>query len=321
MKNLFPYYLLVYFYLFFVLLLTEEIIWLSAKLIRATLNPHWLQNCFNFFEIHNITSLKICFSTAFFVFLLSLYSLYEGTKTPQLEEVKIYSSKISKPQKIVLLSDLHLSELISERKIKEIVEKSNSVEADVIVLAGDTIDDNPEKIKPLINSLRKLKAKKGVYFVLGNHENYFYRKEKDINALESCGFIFLNNSGFTVNDQIYIGGIPDIFSYRVSGEKVNLQKTFANCKDEKFRILLSHTPYDFKEENNFDLELSGHTHGGQIFPFHLIVKLYNNFLSGLYSITNNAQLYISRGAGQWGLQMRLLAPSEISVINLIPEKK
>ena len=79
---------------------------------------------------------------------------------------------------------------------------------------------------------------------------------------------------------------------------------------------MSHTPVDFGKDNIFDLEVSGHTHGGQIFPFHVLAKLHNRYLAGLYQMENGAQIYVTRGAGQWGPQMRFLAPSEITVIRL-----
>ena len=84
---------------------------------------------------------------------------------------------------------------------------------------------------------------------------------------------------------------------------------------------MSHTPADFGKENLFDLEVSGHTHGGQIFPFHIPAKLKNKYLAGKYRMENGAEIYVTRGAGQWGPQMRLLAPSEITVLILKPEKE
>lgn len=82
---------------------------------------------------------------------------------------------------------------------------------------------------------------------------------------------------------------------------------------------MSHTPADFGKNNAFDLEVSGHTHGGQIFPFHIFTKLYNKYLAGLYETDNDAAIYVSRGSGQWGPQMRFLAPAEITILKLVPE--
>lgn len=94
----------------------------------------------------------------------------------------------------------------------------------------------------------------------------------------------------------------------------------AKARDNQFSILMSHTPADFGKDNP-DLIVSGHTHGGQIFPFHILSAWHNKYLAGLYNIGNGSQIYVSRGAGQWGPQMRLLAPSEITLINLTSKKQ
>lgn len=244
----------------------------------------------------------------------TLNALYEGQKVPDLKLVEIPSEKITKTQTIVLLSDIHISRAVSSDKIKKIVEKTNEQQPDFIVLAGDIIDDDVEKIASKIELLRDLHAKCGVYFVAGNHE-FYVGYEKSVAALKRLNFTFLANDGVQINDEIFLAGVPDFFSSKYHALKIDLDKAFAKSHRE-YRILVSHTPIDFKEKNNFDLELAGHTHGGQIFPGHILAALYNNFyLAGLYEM-QNASLYISRGAGQWGPQMRFLAPSEITIIKI-----
>ena len=166
--------------------------------------------------------------------------------------------------------------------------------------------------------MKGLKAKEGIYFVTGNHEFYAGYKPT-VETLKKLGFTFLENGGVSLED-IYIAGIPDTFSGHFYGKNADLEKTFAESGDNRYRILLSHTPTDFGRQNNFNLEISGHTHGGQIFPFHILTLLHNKYLAGLYKRENNAHIYVTRGAGQWGPQMRFLAPSEITVIKLTPSK-
>ena len=96
---------------------------------------------------------------------------------------------------------------------------------------------------------------------------------------------------------------------------MNLDEVFSGASDNQFKLLLSHRPLKFKK-NSFDLMVSGHTHGGQVFPFMIFVYLALGYVSGLYDLEDEAKLYVSRGAGQWGPQMRFLAPSEITVVNL-----
>ena len=172
-------------------------------------------------------------------------------------------------------------------------------------------------------ALEELQSKYGIFAVFGNHEFY--------NGLMPWQFKFgkmgwsaLFNYGLPVKDtELYVGGVPDVSIARGSPFfKIDVDRTLENSSDGQYKILLSHTPRFQKEmitKAQYDLQLSGHTHGGQIFPFHLLVKQANKYLAGLYDV-NDTKLYLSRGAGYWGPPMRLFAPSEITVIRLKPEK-
>ena len=137
------------------------------------------------------------------------------------------------------------------------------------------------------------------------------------------GFTFLNNYGVRLKDKgVFIGGIPDINSVKGTRMKVNINNALYQAQKSDYVILLSHTPKLVPEatQERVDLQLSGHTHGGQIFPFHYVAKQANDeHLAGFYEV-NGIKLYVSRGAGYWGPPLRILAPSEIVVFNLLPEK-
>lgn len=250
--------------------------------------------------------------------LFTSMALYAGTKVPEVKFVQIETPKLQSKQTIAILSDLHIHRTISETKIKEIVARTNAQNPDVILLVGDIIDDEPQKVAETTALLKGLKAKNGVYFVSGNHEFYAGYAET-VEALQALGFNFLENNGAHSGQGLYLGGVPDVFSAGGHGKKIDLSQAFANAPQEAYRILLSHTPKNFGMENNFDLEVSGHTHGGQIFPFHIFAKLHNIYLSGLYDLDNKAKIYVSNGAGQWGPQMRFLAPAEITILKLTPK--
>ncbi len=251
----------------------------------------------------------------------TIWALYAGVKVPALKEVEIASAKISAPLKIVVLSDLHIHRVICPEKIRRIIERANAENPDVILLAGDVIDDDVKEVSAITAQLKNLKAGKGIYFVTGNHEFYAGYKET-VAELQNLGFVFLENNGQPVTPEVYLAGIPDLFTGSAFGRNADVKAAFKDAAAGQFRLLMSHTPGDFDENNReFDLEVSGHTHGGQIFPFHIFVKLGNKYLAGLYEMTENARIYVSSGAGQWGPQMRFLAPSEITVLNLVPEKK
>lgn len=251
-------------------------------------------------------------------FIFGAYALYEGTKVPTIKEISVASNKIITPKKIALLSDLHIHRVINPEKIRQIVEKTNAENPDIILLDGDIIDDDVQIVTNVSALLKGLKAKNGIYFVTGNHEFYAGYKET-VEEMKKLGFEFLENDGVSVNEDLYVAGIPDLFSGASYGKNIDIEKTFAQAQPQQFKLLMSHTPADFADKNNFDLEVSGHTHGGQIFPFHIFAKLHNKYLAGMYKMDNDAQIYVTRGAGQWGPQMRFLAPSEITIINLIPQ--
>lgn len=291
-----------------VLTLTTDALWFIAY-------KTGLINCSSFSKD---ICVKVNWGLIIAALMLSLYALYEGTRIPNIKEVDIYSDKITVDKKIVVLSDIHIHRVISPSKIAQIVERTNELNPDIIILAGDVVDDSMKKIGEIVDLLGGLKAKEGVYFVSGNHE--FYAGYRDsLTALKKLGFKQIENSGVDLGD-VYLAGIPDWRTAQRIGLLIRLDAAFANAKAQQFKILASHTPVNFGEENNFDLQLSGHTHGGQIFPFHVLSSWHNKYLAGLYNVENEAKIYVSRGAGQWGPQMRLLAPSEITLIKLKPKR-
>ena len=247
------------------------------------------------------------------------WAQYEGIKTPKIKEVILSSPKIKEERTLVLLSDLHINRLVSPERIKAIVARTNAQNPDIILLAGDVLDDDAEYIKPLTSLLKELKAKEGIFFVTGNHE-FYVGYSASVKEIQELGFAFLENNGVSLND-VYIGGIPDFRAGRMFHKEARLKQAFQDSRPEQFKLLMSHTPADFNEKNVFDLQVSGHTHGGQIFPFHLFAALGNKYLAGLYDMKNGAQIYVSRGSGQWGPQLRFLAPSEITVLKLKPKKE
>ncbi len=248
--------------------------------------------------------------------ICAVWALIEGTRIPSTKMTLIETDKITQPSTVVFLSDLHIDRDVDRAKINGIVQRVNALKPDIVILGGDTIDDKLPLIDNTLQILSQINARMGRFFVAGNHE--FYRgKAQCVQQLKKLGFTFLENNGVALND-IFVAGIPDITT---SAGSVDVKKAFHKSQNNEFRILVSHTPHNFKEQNCFDLELAGHTHGGQIFPFHILSKMYNRYLFGLYTLSEKTYLYVSRGSGQWGPQMRFLANAEISVIHLKPKKK
>ncbi|MBR3912649.1 MAG: metallophosphoesterase [Alphaproteobacteria bacterium] len=300
------YFIYIFAVILFTLTLLRDFIWMILSLISEKITSP-----LNMRIVHPINLITIIIA-----FFCTISADYEGKKIPQIKTTTIFSDKITENKKIVILSDLHLSRTISPEKIKEIVKKTNEQKPDAILLVGDIIDDDVHHVKPLLNILKNLSAPDGVFFTSGNHEFYVGYSDS-INLIKTEGLKALENESVAINNSFYIGGIPDIPSSHRFNHSVNIKKTFKNAPDSAFKLLMSHTPVLYAKDEPFDLVVSGHTHGGQIFPFHIFSWLYNHhYLAGLYRIDDKKQIYVSRGTGQWGPQMRFLAPAEISVIHI-----
>ncbi len=300
--------------LFFCLIFLRDIIWIILNIREKVKNVQprkfsWYKPVFlaKTNRILFILSVSIC-----------VYSLYAGLKTPDVKETILVSDKIKKPVTVVVLGDMHITRTLQVSKVKNIVSTVNKIAPDVIVLPGDTVDDKIAFIQPHLNELKNLKAPMGIYATAGNHE-MFVGHDESKKALLDSGINYLFNEGLLLKDNVYLAGIPDTKTVRRISETVDIVKAFSAADKQNFKILLSHRPKvaDALKYQAIDLVISAHTHGGQIFPFHIISKLTNGYLAGLYQV-NGAMLYVSRGSGQWGPQMRFLAPSEISVIKILP---
>lgn len=280
--------------------LIRDFIWL---VLRWTTN--WMPSPFNMKVVNPVNLITLSIAL-----LCSSFALYEGLKVPSIKEISLSSPKIDQNKKIALLTDLHISRTTNPSKIKGIVDKVNAINPDVVLLAGDIIDDDEKYLQSSLTELSKLKAKSGVFFASGNHEFYIgYKKSLDL--IEELGFTVLDNQTQQIDGDFSVSGIPDIRT----AKRLNIPVKAFEIDTKKYNVLISHSP--FRIDMPFDLMVSGHTHGGQIFPFHILNWVFNDFLlSGIYKMNNQGILYISNGSGQWGPQMRFLAPSEITVIDI-----
>ena len=299
------YFLFVCIFLFFCFMIARDIAWFALRFFGVAL-PHPFQS---------LAVLRANIGLLIIVVLLAAYSLYEGTRVPNVRHITLFSDKIQKPFSLVSLPDLHIHRALSVQKLKGIIDKTNALKPDVVALPGDIIDDRSNAIEELIPWLSKFSAPLGTFVVDGNHEVYIGTKAAQ-EQFKKVGITYLYNDFRDLRPDIRIAGVPDIQSNRI-GRPVDMAQTLPPTNS--YTILLAHTPKMFDlPDNTADLQLSGHTHGGQIFPFHFLAWLSNKYLSGLFS-DGKRNLYVSRGAGQWGPQMRLLAPAEITYIRILPK--
>ncbi len=296
-------------FIIFVLLFARDFFWFLAYYLSGK------KECINPYNITLLTKANII--TFIMAIIVTVYGVWEGTKLPVVKHLELYSSKISSPVTILQINDLHLHRNKSEQKLAQIVSMANSLHPDIIAMPGDIIDDTVGYLVPHLNELGKLSAKYGVFVSPGNHE-YYNGLVPSKWQLEQLGFTFLSTNGRHIDElNFYLAGIPDNPNIRMLDEYPHL---LDGSLPFDYKVLLAHNPMHAKDylALGFDLQLSAHTHGGQIFPFHFMVKWVNKYLSGKYNIGDGV-LYISNGAGYWGPPMRILAPSDITLITIKPK--
>jgi hypothetical protein len=246
---------------------------------------------------------------------------YLAARQINIEHVVLVSSKIIKPFRIVQIADLHLGLMSDERHIRRIVDEINSLAPDVIVSTGDLVDMQMDHLQGLVEQIERLQARWGKFAVYGNHE-FLAGIDAARDVTERAGFILLSGGGVTVNDAVNIAGVDDPAVKRSMQQpgidEAELLKQFNNGL---FTVLLKHQPVmESASIRRFDLQLSGHVHGGQIFPFGLLTRAFYRIPVGLSPAGDAGWIYVSRGAGTWGPPMRVLAPPEITLIDLRPER-
>jgi hypothetical protein len=238
------------------------------------------------------------------------------------ERVRIETAKLgpgSRPFRIVQISDLHLDLWSDEGRIERIAETVESLDPDVVVSTGDLFDVGPDRLDGALDLLRRLNPRLGKFAVTGNHEGYMGAARASAVARRS-GFRILSFEGVTLEGVIHLAGVDDpAVRNRVLMDGRAERELLRRFPGEGFTVLLKHQPrVDRDSVEWFNLQLSGHTHGGQIFPFHWISRLAYPARTGLSRVGPDAWLYVSRGTGTWGPPIRFLAPSELTVIDLEP---
>lgn len=231
----------------------------------------------------------------------------------QIIEILVTNKKLD-DLKILHLSDLHINKKTTISQIEELVLLCNKQTFDFLVITGDIIDTKVKFIKEKLQILNTLKGK--VYYISGNHDLFY-----GLNDLknELTNFIFMDNNCTVIihkNEIIHLAGLPDRFSkfFKIKREEEKIKNYLLNEPS----IFISHQPKDYKiaVDSKANLFLCGHTHGGQIYPFHYLVRLVQPFLSGIFYRKNTA-IYVNKGLGTWGINLRYKANAEITILKLI----
>jgi predicted MPP superfamily phosphohydrolase len=270
-------------------------------------------------------SSKVLFFLAFFAAITAgVYGLIEA-RSIRTEHVVIVSPEI--PEKlgrlrIVQISDVHLGLIVVEKGLSRILDVVRSAKPDILVSTGDLLDGQIDGIKELGKEFQKIKPPYGKFAVNGNHE-YYVGIGKARKFCKAAGFVLLSNKTFDIPGILVIAGMDDLTAnrYDLQGEFFEHQ-LLSRIPKNRFVLVLKHRPLlNEKSKGLFDLQLSGHTHKGQIFPFSMIIKMLFPVDAGLLKLANGAALYVSRGSGTWGPPMRVLSPPEVTIIDLVHGKR
>jgi predicted MPP superfamily phosphohydrolase len=224
--------------------------------------------------------------------------------------------------RIVQISDVHIGPILGREFAAHTTERVNALEPDLVAVTGDLVDGSVRKLADEVAPLAGLRARHGVFFVTGNHDHYSGARAW-VERVRQLGMRVLRNERVAIGsdaDGFDLIGVDD-HRGNLSGAdgREDLPRALEGRDPRRPAVLLAHDPSTFKRASacGIDLQLSGHTHGGQIWPFVYLVKLAVPFVAGLYA-RGGSQLYVSRGTGFWGPAMRLRAPAEITEIVLRP---
>lgn len=255
------------------------------------------------------------------ILVSGLWGLYEAGNI-RMTAVKIKTDLLSpgsRPIRIVQISDLHLGLIVGEARLKKVAGRISVAEPDIIVSTGDLVDGTASNFDHLAGHLADIKPRLGKFAVLGNHE-YYAGIGESLEFHKAAGFRMLRGETYQIDDHFIIAGVDDPAGRRIGQATRNNEDSILPPMEKKeYCILLKHRP-DVKKESlgRFDLQLSGHTHKGQLYPFNYLVRLVHPRLSGFFKLGKNSSLYVSPGTGTWGPPMRLMASPEITLITVEP---
>jgi predicted MPP superfamily phosphohydrolase len=251
---------------------------------------------------------------------LSAYAVVEASLI-KVVRVRVLTDRLpaSVPSlRIAQITDLHLGLIHREGKARDVAAIVARERPDIFVTTGDFVDGQLDGISGLAEIFREIPAPRGKFAALGNHE-YFAGVDRSIDFTRKSGFTLLRDASATVDNAVRIAGVDDPVRARFGSTGSPSEATLlGNRPDGLFTILLKHRPQlDPAAGGKFDLQLSGHTHHGQIFPFRLLTRLFFPLLAGDHPVPGGGILHVSRGTGTWGPPMRFLAPPEVTVVDIV----
>jgi uncharacterized protein len=252
------------------------------------------------------------------------YGIWSARRLPPTKFVEVVVPGLSDEFdgfQIAQISDIHVSPTIGREFVEKIVGAVNQMRPDVIAITGDLVDGSVERLREDVAPLADLDAPYGKFFVTGNHEYYSGADSWIKHARNGLGWDVLMNEHRVIernNAHLVIAGITDYSRHRTNeSDRSDPERALLGAPDDATKVLLAHQPMSVfaADHAGFDLQISGHTHGGQFFPWNIAVHWVQPYVSGLNK-HNGMQIYVSRGTGYWGPPLRVGSPSEITLLTL-----
>ncbi len=267
---------------------------------------------------------RMAFFIVFFLsFFMTGYGYFEALRI-RTEKIVVRTPKIAKEFsgcKIVQISDVHLGLMVREDRLIRIINEVKKASPDILISTGDLLDGQINHLSGLVKILKEVNPRYGKFAVTGNHE-FFAGIAQSLEFSQNAGFTMLRGEGSPVAGIINLAGVDDPTGQRMGlTKKVSERELLLRLPRDKFTLLLKHQPVVEKSSLGlFDLQVSGHTHSGQLFPFRIFSRMVYPYNGGFFNLPHNSSLYVSRGSGTWGPPLRFLTPPEVTVFEMVYEE-
>ena len=251
------------------------------------------------------------------------FGFYSSRKGPTIMDQDIFLESLPAGFEnftIAQISDLHVGPTIKRPYVENVLKKISHLNPDLIAVTGDLVDGSVKYLKSELQPLKDMIASNGTFFVTGNHE-YYSGVDQWLDETDRLGMKNLINSNELISkagDQIAIAGITDLRAHQIKpAHRSDPELALRSVPEDITKIVLAHQPNSIHSvhETGADLQLSGHTHGGQFWPFTYPVKMTHPYIAGLHD-HQGTQIYVNRGTGYWGPPLRIGVPAEITLIRL-----
>ena len=312
-----------FFFLTFLLFITKDIATKSWSIISSFFPSNIKQQKTIDLEKRQFLQKSLSVGILTLVGPTTAYGYYSARKGPSVINQTIFLNDLPDEFEnftIAQISDLHVGPTIKKPYVEKVLNQISIINPDLIAITGDLIDGSIDYLKKDLEPLSEMIANYGTYFVTGNHE-YYSGAEKWLDETDRMGFTNLVNEHDLIsinNETITLAGVTDFRAHQIiPSHKSNPKNALRGSTDQKVKILLAHQPSSIFKANEagYDFQISGHTHGGQFWPFTYPTKKANPYLSGLHN-HNGTQIYVNSGTGYWGPPLRLGVPSEITLFKL-----